>query len=287
MNWIVLLALSILLKSGGTIFRRRLLGRANSADPYVSAAFFNLSAGIMLMAIALVTGFQAFDIAYLWVWILLNIGAAVIADILQFNALKRIDAGNFAIIESTRVVWTIAVATAFLGEGLAAIQVIGALIILSASTLVLWSQRSKSSQAMTGFVLAGSFAAVYGAATVVDRVLFQMVDVISYLGVALLVQGLVIGLIYRHRMRKVSQLFNRQNAIPFAGDVLFFVPSIVLLLEAVKRTDNVSLLSALLPLSIILSVVLAAVFLRERNHMAHKAAGALLASIGVALLAIS
>ncbi len=284
MSWVVLVASSIVLKAGGGIFRRRLLGRSNSADPYVSAAFFNLFAGGLLVIVALVFGFKPFSIADVWVWILINIGAAVLADVLQFNAIKHIDAGNFAIIESTRIIWTIAGATLFLGEGLSLIQLTAAMIILGASILVLLPQRSKTAYSALGFMLAGIFAAVYGLATIVDRILFSVVDVISYLSIALLVQGLILVLLYWKRMKKTKELFRKDNFVPFAGDVLFFVPSIVLLLEAIKRTDNLSLLSALLPLSIVLSVVLAAIFLRERDYLGHKVCGAFLAACGVAVL---
>ena len=285
MHWLTLLFGSILLKAGGTIFRRQLLGRTNSADPYVSAIFFNLCAGAILLVVALVVGFKPFDISTLWVWILLNIGAAALADVLQFNAIKYIDAGNFAIIETTRIIWTIAGATILLNEGLTVNQLLAAGIILAATILILWPQRKEVNNTLLGFLLAGSFAAVYGAATIVDRVLFSAVDVISYLSIALLVQGTILLILYRKRLNKTAELFNHANFIPFAGDVLFFVPSIVLLLEAIKRTDNLSLLSALLPLTIIISVVLSAIFLKETKYLKYKISGALLATVGVAMLA--
>ncbi len=286
MNWVTLLTASIVLKSGGAIFRRRLLGRTNSADPYVSAIFFNLCAGAVLLLVALVVGFKPFDISQIWVWVLINIGAAAIADVLQFNAIKHIDAGSFAIIESTRVIWTIVGATILLHEGLTVAQLLAAGVILLAAMLVLWPQRSVSKSTTLGFILAASFAAVYGAATIVDRVLFSAVDVISYLSIALIVQGLILAIIYRRRLGKTKELFNQNNFIPFAGDVLFFVPSIVLLLEAIKRTDNLSLLSALLPLTIILSVLFSMIFLKERDYLKYKIAGSILAMVGVAWLAL-
>lgn len=286
MNWLTLLTASVVLKAGGAVFRRRLLGRVNSADPNVSAAFFNLVAGVILLAVALVVGFEPFDIAALWIWIAINILAAVVADVLQFNALKHIGAGDFALIESTRVIWTVIGATLLLGEGLTGVQILGGLLVLGANILVLWPQRSHEAMSYLGLTLATSFAAIYGLATIVDRVLFQQVDVISYLAVALLVQGVILSLVYYRRMSRASELLNRQNLIPFLGDVLFFVPSIVLLLEAVKRTDNISLLSALLPLTIVLSVVLAALFLGERSFLKYKIVGAIIATAGVAVLAL-
>lgn len=286
MHWITLLGASIVLKAGGTVFRRRLLGRTNSADPNVSAAFFNLASGAILLAVVLVVGFQPFSLAELWLWILINILAAVVADVLQFNALKHIDAGDFALIESTRIVWTVVGATLLLSEGLTLMQIIGGLLILGANIIVLWPQRSHKTLSYLGLTLATTFAGIYGLATIVDRILFQAVDVMSYLAVALLVQGVILAVVYHRRMRNVGQLCTRHNLVPFLGDVLFFVPSIVLSLEAVKRTDNISLLSALLPLGIILSVILAAVFLGERKFLKHKIIGAVIAAVGVAILAI-
>ena len=51
---------------------------------------------------------------------------------------------------------------------------------LGANVLVLWPQRSNH-PSKKGLLLAAAFAAVFGLATVNDRVLFPEVDVISYL----------------------------------------------------------------------------------------------------------
>lgn len=285
MHWLTLVAIYILLKSGGSIFRRKLLGRENAADPNVTAVFFNLIAGVILFAYILATGFEPFDVTILWLWIFINIVGAVVGDILQFNAMKHIGAGDFALVDSTRAVWTVVAATLLLGESLGLYQIIGALLILGANVLVLWPQRS-SHPSKHGLLLAAGFAFVFGLATVNDRVLFPLVDVISYLAVAFLVQGAILALLYRKRLNKTKQLFKKRNIVPFFGDVLFFVPSIVILMEAIKRTDNLSVLSAWLPLTIIVSVVLGALFLNEKKFLKYKLVGAAVATVGASILAL-
>lgn len=281
-----LIFLYILLKSGGSIFRRALLRRENSADPNVTAVYFNLIAGVLLLVYVFIVGFKSFDVAALWIWIVLNIVGAVVGDILQFNAMKYIGAGDFALVDSTRAVWTIIAATLLLSESLGPYQIIGALLILVANVVVLWPQRSNH-PAVKGLLLAAAFALVFGLATVNDRILFPLVDVVSYLAVAFLVQGALLALLYRKRMYRTTELFSRRNILPFTGDVLFFVPSIVVMLEAIKRTDNLSVLSAWLPLSITVSVMLGAIFLHERLYLGYKLAGATIATAGAIILALT
>lgn len=283
MNWLILVALYILLKGGGSVFRRALLGRENSADPYVTAVAFNLVAGILMWVIVLVNGFKSFSLSDVWVWVLINIVAAIIGDILQFNAFKRISVGDFSLVDSTRAIWTIVGSAIFLSTALSGWQYLGAALILFAVVLVFWPQHSKH-PSKNGLLLAAGFSMVFGLSTVNDKFLFTRVDVVSYLAIAFLVQGLVMALIYKKKLPQAKQLLKRSNLIPFIGDVSFFVPSIVILLVAIRLTTNLAVLSALLPLGIITTVILGIVFLKERKHMYLKLAGALLATAGGIML---
>jgi uncharacterized membrane protein len=287
MHWLVLVWAYILLKSAGSVFRRKLLGRENAADPNVTAVFFNICAGALLWVyVALFHPFVPFDVVLLWVWILINVCAAVLGDILQFNAMKHIGVGDFALVDSSRAIWTVVGATLLLAEPLSFAQIFGGLLIIFANVLVFWPQRS-GKVSWYGLSLAFGFAAVFGLATVNDRILFPEVDVISYLAVAFLVQGGVLALLYRSRMKKSVELLRVRNSAPFLGDVLFFVPSIVILMEAVVRTDNLSVLSAWLPMTVIVSVVLGMLFLNERSFLGHKLVAAVMATCGAVMLVFS
>jgi len=136
----------------------------------------------------------------------------------------------------------------------------------------------------SGVWYALAVAACYGAAVVNDVGIINRYDPVSYVSVMSLLPGIIIILAFPKRLKKIKKFLQPK---PFQHILLysfFYALGAVTFYSALSSGTTVPQLSPMSRASIIVTVILGAIFLGERKDLGRKIVSAILVSIGVILL---
>lgn len=279
MHWLVIAGLSVFFFSVSSLFQRIAMKQKDS-DPVTSAIIFQFLLGTISAIIAFFVGFHWPSI-YLLPYFLLSGIMYATGSILFFNAIKMIEASEMAIIGGAGTLVTLVVSFFFLSERLTLFQWLGALFILTSVILVKFERKNFQFGKGIWFALAGT--SCYGLAIVFDGYVLKSVDAISYLPLASFIPGIML-LVRFHR--KIPKLITDIRHINI--NLVIYSTLYVLAAEAfyipIQNGALVSQMSAVGRVSIILTVVFAMIFLKERSHPWKKLVGAILTTVGILLI---
>ncbi len=279
MHWLIFAGISVLAYSGATLFQR-LAMKEESSDPVTSSIIFQFLLGIGSTAIALIWGFKM-PPSHLWPNLLAAGALYASGSVLFFRSIKMIEASELAILGGFGTLVTIIVAFFFLSERLTGIQWIGAVLILIAIVLVKFERRNFRYNKGVLYALLGT--SCYGLAIVFDGYNLKFYDAISYLPVMSFIPGVLLLLAFpRHVPKIISQV--RTININLVIYSLLYVISAETFYLPIQQGTLVSQMSSVGRVSIILTVILAMIFLKERSHLGKKLIGAILATLGIVLI---
>ena len=131
------------------------------------------------------------------------------------------------------------------------------------------------------FALLGT--SCYGLALVFDGYNLKFYDAISYLPIISFLPGFMLLLSFPRHIPKLVNDIRRIN-IHLVIYSLLYVTSAVTFFLPIQNGALVSQMTSVGRVSIILTVILAMIFLKERSHLAKKFVGALLATLGILLI---
>lgn len=280
MEWYWYLVINICVFSLATIYQRTILKHAK--DPVIFYVVNGVSAGSILLAYGLWNGFKIpniYDISLnlIMMTVLLGFG-----NMLNFNALKKVDASEFTVLFSTRAVWSVVAAILILGEHFGLKQIIGAALIISSVFLVSWKKKSFSLN--EGEMLTLAAAAFFGIEFINDTYLLNKVDLLFYLPLIFLFPALFIGAINYKKVLKINKIVSIKDTLKLSFLGLLFALSATATLTAYTKGHNAGQIAILNQTSTILIVFLGIIFLRERSHMKLKITGAIVSLIGIYLV---
>ncbi|MFH0772992.1 MAG: EamA family transporter, partial [bacterium] len=125
----------------------------------------------------------------------------------------------------------------------------------------------------------------YGVAVVNDVVIIRTYNPISFVPVMSFMPGIIIAIIFFKKLPQMKKLFRPKPFSHVAIYALFYGVGAVTFYQALDSGASVSQLSPISRASIIVTVILSALFLNERKDIKKKIMSAVLVSIGVLLLA--
>lgn len=282
MSWQVYISLSVFFYSVVTLLQRVLVKEKDSS-PIAYSIFFQLLTGGMVLII----GFLFTDMSLpnlgpllpnlVLMTVLYGIGTAAI-----FESLKRTEASKFIVIFSSRALFTILASSLIILEGLTFNQFIGAFFVLGGVVVV----NLKSTRFSLGKgELFGLVAAIcYGFTTTNDRYLLQHLSVYPYLVMAFILPALFMITLFPREVSNVKLILKKKflqgilvlSATDVISSLLFFL--------ALQTSINSSQIGAINITSIIVTALLAVIFLKERENIPKKVLGAVLSFAGLLLL---
>lgn len=278
-NWLVFALVSVVMYSTASIFQRIAMKRDES-DPIVSATIFQFLLGIGSLAIAIVIGYHIPPIT-LWPYFLAAGVLYAIGSIYFFKSIKLIGASEMSIVGSAGTIVSLIVSFFFLGERLNVVQWIGTALILAAVTVIMYER--KKINVNNGVVYALIGTSCYGLAVVFDGFSLRTYDAISYLplmsflpGVMLLVGNLKLVPKIIHEAAHINRSLGFFSLLYVLAADAFYIP--------IQYGALVSQMSTISRLSVVLTVILAMIFLKERSFIGKKIIGAILATIGIFLI---
>ena len=282
MTWQVLISISVVLFSVATLLQRVLL-REDKSDPMIYLVFFQVSTGFMLGVFGLLFKQLSFpNIKPLLPNLFLMMTLNGVGAISQFKALKYVEASRYAVIFSVRVFVTILASSFILKEGLSGVQWLGTFLIVVGVLLANIQSAKLSFSKKEGLALLS--AVVFGLSNTNDRFLLKSFKVYPYIFLGYILPACFVVMLNPYTIRKMKVFLKWQLFKKLLLFSVLFVISGLAFFSALQIVDNSSKVIAINLTPVVLTVLLAAVFLKERDNLLEKILGAVLSFLGLLLV---
>jgi len=281
MNWLILTLLSVVFSSIASILQRVLM-KDDKSNPYSYAVVFHLLLGCLTLAIGLIQG-SNFSLFSGNISLLLLAGALWgICQVFLFKALQLVEASELTIVSGLRVVVTIVASLIFLNQVFTGWNVLGTILMITATFFVVRLGKDFTLHKGLLYTLAMTFFG--GLAIVADSANVQHYDVLAYSTYSNFLSGFFILVFYPKALQQWRQVVQPRflgRMLPLA---VFSATQGVLYLLALAYGGNTAQVGTIRQASVIVTVLLAIIFLKERGNLGRKLIAAALVTVGVFLL---
>ena len=282
MNWQILIAISLLLYSVTTLLQRVFL-KGSKISPVLFAICFQLFTGVFIGIFGFIFGTMSFPNMQPFLGNLFLMAVLYgLANTFIFKALKQIEASQFAIIFSSRTLFTILASSLLLKEGLTLQQLGGTLLILAGIVIANMKVKMFTFGKTEFFVLLAAIC--FGFALTNDSMLLKSFPLYPYAFINLIFPTVFLSLLNFSKIKGLSFFFQTKTLGKILVMSFLYAVSVVTFFSALQTSNNSSQIAAISTVSVIITVLLAIIFLKERENMGKKIIGALLSFIGLVLL---
>ncbi len=281
MNWFILALLSVLGVAIQGILQRVLM-KGDKTDPYAYTIVFQSLLAILCIPVAIFHGFYFPHIGASSVFFIL---AAILwgaATYFIFKAMHLLEASEVTILTTTGVIITIIVSIVFLHEAFSFLKILGTAIIFI--TVLMISNLKKGLKFNKGIIFALLATSCAGIAIVLDGINVKHYDVVSY---SMIIDVLIVAMLLTIRPKALKKWKNYlnpnflQKMLPLG---IFSAMQGFAYLLALQTPGVIAQAAAIRQSSVILTVILAMIFLHERDNFFKKVLAAILVTFGVMLL---
>lgn len=280
MSWFFLTLLSVFIVSIANILQRVLM-KGDKSDPFSYAIVFHFLLGIVNLLFAVLNGFHLPPLDGSLVLFIVAAALWGIGTVFVFKALQLLESSEVTILTSVRALVTITASILFLHETFNWQKALGTLIILASVFFVTNLKRGMTFN--KGVLYSMAMAFFYGLAVVVDVFNLKNYDPISYLAVANFFIGTILLLFYPKIFRQwkgfVKPTFLKKM-LPLG---IFSSIQAIAYYYALTKGPS-SQIAPINQAQVIVTVLLAAILLKERDHLFRKLIAAALVTVGVILL---
>jgi uncharacterized membrane protein len=280
MTWFIFALISIFAIAIANVYQK-LAMRETESDPLAAGIFFQLVLTLITGVFAFFYGFHAPPFSQFPFYFLNSAVFYAAGTFLIFKAIKEIEASELVILTAFSAIITIAGGIIFLGEPFSLRQVLGTALILIAIIIV---QKKTGLSGKWGMWLALLGGSCYAVAVVSDTHILKTYDAVSYTPVMSLLPGIILLLFNPRVVTKLKSYVNATYVKNLSLYCFFYGIQAVCYYVALNKGANASQMAPLFRAEIILTVILAVIFLREREKIPLKIFGAIIAAVGVILL---
>jgi len=282
MTWQVLILTSVFLYSISVLLQRILL-KEEKSDPKTYAVFFQLLTGLMIGMFGLVFADMSFpDVKPLVFNLVLMTLLYGFGNVLIFESLKRIEASRFTIIFSSRALFTILASSLLLKEGLLAKQFVGTFLILAGIALANVKAARFSFSKKEAMAL---FAAmIFGFVNTNDRFLLKSFKVYPYVFLAFIVPALFIIALNPYTIKNMKFFVEKKVLLKMLLLCVIYAVSSITFFASLQIAQSSSQVASINLTSVIVIVLLAIIFLKERDFLIPKLLGAASSFVGLLLV---
>lgn len=280
MTWQALIGISVILYSTSVLLQRSIL-KENESRPVAYSILFQLIVGALIGIYGLVFADMRFPSNLRPLLFNLILAAVLygLANIFIFKSLKETEASRFIIVFSLRALFTVLASSLLLKEVLTSKQFMGSLLILAGVVVV----NLKSSKLAFGkgelFALLAALA--FGFANTNDRYALASFNIYPYVALAFVTPAILVSFVFPGEL-KYMKLFVKKNILT---KVLLlcsiYAISALTFFAALQVGKNSSQVASVNLTSVILTVLLSIVFLKEKDKLPQKILGTVLAFIGL------
>lgn len=286
MNWLLLTILAISSRAVYSIAAKLLSNRVKVAAS-TQAVLLTTGAGILTLLVSpMIGGISPHGLGVLWFTATLMVLSQAFGNILFFKAVEKLDASTAQIAFSTILIWSTLLAVLFLHSHLTLKQLIGIAILLVAILTVQYT-RNKERHLNEGLAYIVAAAALFAVFQTSSAELAKTVSAGAYLLLAYFGSSVIVAVT---NLKTVKTDFKSLRArLPHAASATLFASGTSLLYFvfsyfAYKHAPDRGIVVILLTSQVVLSVILAIVFLRERKNIGRKLLGGILAVVAGILI---
>lgn len=285
MSWQFLAIVNIFFYAS-TVLLQRTVSTSKNSDAKTTAVVFQLLTGAMVGLIGFLFGANfKLDLAGLWLPFISVLALYAVGNLLIFKSLENTEASLFSIIFSTRAAVTALIAFLFLGEILSPRNIWGLLLVMGGVLIVNLKNNLKKSN--SNLVIPLFVALIFGINNAVERALLQQLDLYGYVTIAFIVPALLLLLTYpsvsvlKEKLTPYLQPRMIKNNLLMSA---LYAGSAVTFFTALQSADTASQVTTINISSVVLTVILAAIFLKERDHLSKKLIATMLTLLGLYLV---
>ncbi len=282
MSWQILLSISIFSLSVSVLLQRILLHK-DKTDPIAYAILFEGTAGSLLLITALIHGFSLPDFSAYAIPIAATFFLYALGGILYAKTLKITDASIFSVLFATNTIWVMLGGVLLYNERVGFAQVIGTLMILM--SVIILTDRSGKFQFDRGILLGLLCGLVYGLAVTGWVYISKHSEPLTWNALTFFIPAILI-LLYSPKSARQMKPFLKAGVFSRLILLCILVSIGSACLLAAFSKHSASVVSPLLQTQVLLTVILAIIFLNERKNLKSKIAAAGVCIIG-ALLVVS
>lgn len=293
MTHIYLALLAVVLYSIGSIVRKELSSVDDNLN-YIFSIVFQLVGGVFVFIFSIFLGFgqeyKEFLVSlnpYISIKILVGSVLWFLATTTSFKALHTITASKYSIIESLSPLVSIILALLFLGEIFNLQQFIGMLMILLSVFAVIYDKDDRFSRFSKGEAIALLSAMLSGLAIVNDKGIYAVAPFSPTLVTLFILPG-ILGIVSKpSELKKIYLVGKDKNIIKqlLIMGVIWGVAAISYY-KAIVLSNSVSLIVSISQLSVILTVLLGLVFLKETKNWQIKIVASVVSVAGLLFMSI-
>lgn len=281
MNWFIWILISIVTTAVSNLLTRVIM-REKDSNPYATTVIFQFAVGFLTFLFALWYGFVIPPIqTFFWNFL---IGTILwgLTSYFGFKAYQLIGSSEIAILSSFGTIVTILSAMLFLGESFNLQKTVGVILIVSSIFLVnIGKNKFILGQGVLYAILSTICA---GLAVTNDAFILKTYDAVSYTAVISFLPGVLLLLLRPTVILKLKRLQNFTYVRTMLFLAIFYAASAVAYYMALHLGADASMVAPIAKSSIILTVLLAVIFLKEKEKMVVKLIAAILVTAGVLLV---
>lgn len=283
MSWVVWILISVSALAISNIFQRILM-KDEGSDPVAYTVVFLFVLGVMTGIFAAFKGFVFPPLSDYWFNFLLSSPLYAIGTVIWFKALQKIGSAEATILSSFGAVATIGSAMIFLGEQFVLRQAIGVLLILV--SIYLLNKIKGKLQFTTHHFLALLSSVCYGFAITNDAyIIGSGYDAVSYVPIISFFPAVILLAVRPTILSRMKTYMTPSFLKNMFFVTFFYSVQAVTYFVAYESGGNASQIAPISKSSIILTVLLAVIFLKERKNIWRKILSTLLVTAGVLLIA--
>jgi drug/metabolite transporter (DMT)-like permease len=282
MTWQMYVAIGVFLFSTNSLLHRILMKDVKS-DPYAQTLAFYGLGGIIALVIAIARGgFQYRILTDQIPYFAVMAVFCTLAPILAFRAYREIEASEATILFSSQRLWMVFGSFLILHESFSIRKVIGTVVILMGISFAIW--RKQKFVINRGLVYALLAAFSYAVADIASFFILRNFDVPSLSVYICFIPVVALIILKPAALKKLTYYLKPTYAA--AITIVSFNDTLASLAVyyAYQTGRNSAQISPLMATQILLSVFLAILFLKERDHIINKIVGALVVIAGVLLI---
>ena len=286
MNWLLLTILAITSRAVFGVAVKVLSNHAR-VSAATQAILLTTGAGLLALLISpLIGGLTTTGLAAMWDIALIMVVSQAFGNMLFFKGLEKLDASTAQIAFASILVWSTLLAIIFLHSSFTLKQFVGIAILMLAILIVQYSKNGarKLNEGVVYIFMSTFLFAVFQTSS---AELAKTVSAGTYTVLAFLGSTLIISAVYSGRLKKDMPFLktNAKKLIPFilfacGTSLMYFVFSYF----AYKHAPDRGVVVVLLTSQVILSVILAIIFLKERSQVGRKLVGGALAVVAGVLI---
>lgn len=283
MGWFILTIISALTGSLTRILQKILLKNKDS-DTFAFGFVFQITVSVIFLLYTFFTKTLEFpNLSGLGFNIFIMTLFYCLGNILTFKAFKVAEASEVAVIFASNTVWSVVAALVILGEKLTIKNIFGIILVVLGVVAI---NISKSSWKINkGHLYAILGALLFGIAFTNDAyIIDRYKSISSYMIIAFSFPALATIAIQPKSMINIPQYTNRKIFSKLLICATFYAFSALTIFAAYKAGGPASIISPIQQTSIIFTVILSYLFLKEKDRLINKLAGMLLTFLGVLLL---